>query len=153
MLAALEGRERSPRRQWLSSVLLDVAEGACSVLEHGYLHRVERAHGLPRAQRQLRSTASLGVIYRDVEYGRLVIELDGRLFHDTATQRDRDMDRDLDAAVDRRSTVRIGYGQVFDRPCATAAQVGALLQQRGWEGSPQRCRSPMCLVRSLGATG
>ena len=48
MLGALEGRTRLRRRTWLGAVLRDIADGTCSVLEHGYLTRVERAHGLPR---------------------------------------------------------------------------------------------------------
>jgi hypothetical protein len=139
MLARLDARLRTPRRAWLEGVLEDVATGACSVLEHGFLNRVERAHGLPRAERQPRATATLGVVYRDVEYEMLIVELDGRLFHDSAAQRDRDMDRDLDAAADGRTTIRLGYGQVFDRPCATALRLAALLRQRGWCGSATPC--------------
>ena len=124
-------------------MLRDVAHGTCSVLEHGYLHRVERAHGLPRAERQLRGHASVGVVYRDADYGRVVIELDGRLFHDSTEQRDLDFERDLDVAVEGRTAARLSWGQVFGRPCSTAGKVGALLQRHGWRGSPCRC-GPEC---------
>ena len=144
----LRSRERTPRGRWLAGVLEDVAAGACSVLEHGYLTRVERAHGLPRAERQVRVTATLGVTYRDAEYDDLVLELDGRLFHNTARQRDRDFDRDLDVAVDGRTSVRLGYGQVFDRPCRTAERIALLLTQRGWTGTPVRC-GPDCPLRGV----
>lgn len=143
MVRALEGRSRIARREFLAGVLADIRDGTCSVLEHGYLTRVERPHGLPRAQRQRGASAS-GPIYRDVthpEHG-LVIELNGRLFHDNATSYDLDLDRDLDAAVDGLLTVRIGWGQVFRRPCATAERVGRLLQARGWAGEVTRC--PRC---------
>jgi hypothetical protein len=143
MLTCLRARERSPFRTWLSGVLQDMASGACSVLEHGYLRFVERAHDLPRATRQRRATGTMGVVYRDATYETLLVELDGRLFHDTAGQRDRDMDRDLDAAVGGRQTIRLGYGQVFDRPCLTALRVGVLLQKRGWSGSVRPC-GPDC---------
>lgn len=115
---AMAGRSRISRRPFLREVLRDVAEGTCSVLEHGYLDRVERPHGLPRASRQLRAS-SRGPIYRDVEYRRfrLVVELDGRLFHSSAAARSRDLDRDLDTAVDGRECVRLGWGQVFDHAC------------------------------------
>ena len=152
MLDALAARERSPRRQWLEGVLGDLRDGACSVLEWGYLNRVERAHGLPRAERQRRVVATLGLTYRDAQFRTLVIELDGRLFHDTATQRDRDMDRDLDAAVAGEAAIRLSYGQVFDRPCATAARVGVLLQRHGWSGQALPC-GPDCTVRWPAATG
>jgi hypothetical protein len=85
------------------------------VLEHGYLTKVERPHQLPVAERQTRLGSTLGVIYRDARYETFEVELDGRLFHSGVEQRDRDLDRDLDAAVDGRSTVRLGYGQVFSR--------------------------------------
>ena len=64
---------------------------------------------------------------------------DGRLNHDGASARDRDMERDLDAAIESEHTVRIGYGQVFDRACTTAAKIGRLLDLRGWDGAVSRC--------------
>jgi hypothetical protein len=145
MLTTLEERPRVPRRQWLASVLTDIADGTCSTLEYGYLDRVERPHGLPRAHRQREGRSHAGVHLRDVDYDPLplVVELDGRLFHDSAGQRDRDLDRDLDAALDGRSTVRLGWGQVFDRPCLTAARLSALLVRAGWTGRARRC-GPAC---------
>ncbi|STZ87696.1 Uncharacterised protein [Mycolicibacterium fortuitum] len=144
LLQTLDSRGRLRRRRWLRAVLLDVADGTCSVLEHGYLVRVERPHGLPRAARQTRSMSSLGVCYRDTEYGeRVVVELDGRMFHDSATRRDADFERDLDAAVDGRSTVRLSYGQVFDRPCQTASKVAEILQRHGIAVAGRPC-GPGC---------
>ncbi len=136
----LDGRPRIARREFLAGILDDVRDGACSVLEQGYLERVERAHGLPVAQRQVGASAS-GPIYRDVSYTRFgrLVELDGRLFHDSAGARDRDLDRDLDAAVDRLGTVRIGWGQVFRRPCRTAERIARLLRQGGWDGTLETC--------------
>jgi hypothetical protein len=131
-------------RGW--GVLTDVAEGTCSVLEHAYLHRVERPHGLPRPQRQERGVTSTGIVYRDLEYGTLIVELDGRLFHNTVGQRDKDFERDLDAAVEGRDTRRISWGQVFDRPCSTAGKLGQLLQVRGWQGEPHPC-GPTCALQ------
>jgi hypothetical protein len=122
-----------------------LVKGACSVLEHGYLVRVERRHGLPRGDRQVRGSAAGRRAWRDVTYAacRTIVELDGRPFHDTARLRDKDFDRDLDAAVDQTSlTVRLTYGQVFGTPCRTAARIGQLLQARGWSGSTRLC--PEC---------
>lgn len=142
MLDVLDRRQRVRRRRWLRAILLDIASGACSVLEQCYLDRVERAHGLPRGTRQARSSAASGVRYRDIEYGRrLVVELDGRLFHDSAAARNNDFERDLDAAVDGRSTVRLSYQQVFDRPCQTAAKIVLILRQRGVAVSGRPCGS------------
>lgn len=134
MRVALDSRARAPRRDFLASVLADVAAGACSVLEHGYLARVEVPHGLPTAQRQQRGNTTAGIVYRDASYDVLDIELDGRLFHDTAEARDRDFERDLDGAVDGRTAVRLSWGQVYDRGCSTAAKVSRLLVARGWPG-------------------
>ncbi|MGH3361158.1 MAG: hypothetical protein ACRDOM_01745, partial [Nocardioides sp.] len=147
MLLALEGRGRLRRRDWLRDVLTDIAAGTCSVLEHGYLDRVERPHGLPGPGRQSTGRSDRGPLYRDVDHAEfdLYVELDGRLFHDTAGQRDQDLDRDLDAAVDGRRTVRLGWGQVFDRSCGTAGRIARLLQQRGWDGSPVAC-GPACTI-------
>jgi hypothetical protein len=144
---ALSGRPRIARRAFLEGALADIAQGTCSVLEHGYLTRVERPHGLAVARRQV-SASARGPVYRDVEYRPhgLVVELDGRLFHDNATARDQDLDRDLDAAVDGLLTVRIGWGQVFGRPCATARRVGQLLGARGWTGVVATCPECACAV-------
>ncbi|KRA38976.1 MULTISPECIES: type IV toxin-antitoxin system AbiEi family antitoxin domain-containing protein [unclassified Nocardioides] len=140
---------RVTRRSWLTAVLADVAEGTCSVLEHGYLTRVERAHGLPRGLRQVAARDGAGRrMYRDVLYvgrrppWRQIVELDGRLDHDSSAARDRDLERDLDAALELTDTVRLGYGQVFARSCSTAAKLGILFQQRGWQGAPTTC--PRC---------
>jgi len=143
---SLSSRLRAAHRDWISGVLRDIANGTCSVLEHGYLNLVERPHGLPSANRQGAATASVGMIYRDAEYDTgLVVELDGRLFHDTADQRDEDFERDLDTAVGGQDTRRVSYGQVFDRPCSTAGKIGRLLTQEGWLGRPWPC-GPGCIA-------
>jgi hypothetical protein len=140
LTTTLAQRPRVRRRAWLSAVLTDLAAGTTSVLEHGYRTRIEQAHDLPRAERQVRATGSNGIVYRDVEYaGGLVIELDGRIVHNTVSQRDADFERDLDAALDGRTTARLSWGQVFDRPCSTASTIARLLRQRGWTGTPRAC--------------
>jgi very-short-patch-repair endonuclease len=149
LLRILDDRQRVRRRRWLRTVLVDISEGTCSVLEHGYLRRVERAHGLPKATRQKRANSSVGVSYRDTEYGqRLVIELDGRMFHDSASARNKDFERDLDAAVDGRSTVRLSYHQVFDQPCRTAAKIAQVMRRHGIAVTGHPC-GPGCEFSSL----
>lgn len=138
----LDDRPRQQRRAWLSAMLDDVAAGTCSVLEHGYFNRVERPHDLPVGLRQASHRHSGVLTLRDVEYAEVgvVVELDGRLFHDSTTSRDRDMDRDLDgAAEDAAMTLRLSWGQVFDRPCRTADRVARVLVRRGWSGHARRC--------------
>jgi hypothetical protein len=136
--ATVAARQRVARRAFLLGVLTDIAEGTCSVLEHGYLTRVERAHGLPRGRRQAGGRS----VFRDVLYDDFgqVVELDGRMFHDSARQRDADLDRDLEAAVQGLGTVRLGWGQVFGRPCQTAERLAVLLRVRGWTGQLRGCR-------------
>lgn len=85
-------------------------------------------------------------MFRDVLhklYG-VIVELDGRLFHGSAEQRDADMDRDLDAVLDGQVSLRLGWGQCSSRPCHTAAKTAKVLQAKGW-GSPKRC-GPGCAV-------
>lgn len=144
LLDAAATRARLARRTWLVEVLTDVAGGTCSVLEHGYLTRVERPHGLPTGRRQQSHRHASSLVFRDVDYDEfgLVVELDGRIFHESGSARDRDMDRDLDAAIDGSQTLRLSYGQVFDRGCSTAAKVATVLQRRGWPGTPIPC--PEC---------
>lgn len=148
LAAALRARARVRGRTWLMSVLGDIGEGTASVLEQGYLERVERAHQLPTADRQLSERTAQGKVYRDAPYVDfdLLVELDGMLWHDEPDQRDRDLDRDLDSAVAGRRTVRLGWGQVFERPCRTAKAIGLLLREGGWTGVPQRC-GPDCRLQ------
>lgn len=140
---ALDGRKRVARRALLASVIADVAEGTCSALEQGYLARVERPHGLPRAHRQFKESIK-GPLYRDAVYAQFgaIVELDGRLFHTSVRARDADLERDLDAFVAGRVTARLGWGQVYDRPCTTAYKLAGALQRLGWTGDFQRC--PRC---------
>jgi hypothetical protein len=73
----------------------------------------------------------------------LVVELDSRAFHDNAAARDRDAERDLDTRVaDETATIRLTYGQVFDRGCETIRKIATLLERRGWTGRFVRC--PNC---------
>ena len=68
----------------------------------------------------------------------LVVELDGRLGHD-GIGRFRDMYRDNAGVVEGVVTLRYGWHDVTDRPCAMAIQVGDVLMRRGWFGVPRRC--------------
>lgn len=143
--AFVQDRTRLGRRRLVLTVLDDVEAGACSVLEHGYLTRVERAHGLPRAARQRVRRTETGVEYRDVEYVELglVVELDGRVGHEGWVAGGRDADRDLDDRAEGRETVRLRHQQVFGTPCRTASRIATILQRRGWTGSPRTC-GPGC---------
>ncbi|QCX28651.1 type IV toxin-antitoxin system AbiEi family antitoxin domain-containing protein [Nocardioides jishulii] len=142
LLATLEARPRMLRKSQLRALLQDLTEGTDSVLEHGYLVRVERPHGLPRGRRQ----AHVGGLRsrHDVvhEATRTIIELDGRAYHSLASQRYADLERDAAAAAAGHLTIRLGWGQVFSSPCTTAERLARVLRQRGWAGSLRRC--PQC---------
>lgn len=146
--ARVEEVPRLHRRAWLRAILDDVAKGTCSVLEHRYLTRVERPHGLPPGERQEPAFSGGRRMWRDVVYRGLrpawtqLVELDGRLDHDRTADRDRDLERDLDAALEHEHTSRLGYGQVFDRSCWTAYKIARLLRMRGWRGTFRCC--PAC---------
>lgn len=145
LLAALEDRHRIVHREFLRGVLYDVRDGAHSILERRYL-QLERAHGLPRAVRQRRDGLDGTLVVRDVDYDefRLVVELDGHAYHDGVRHQE-DLARDVRVALDDRLTLRIGWRQVFDDGCATAALVARALAGRGWRGTARPC-SPTCVV-------
>lgn len=142
--SVLDQRGRMRRRDWFGRILTDIESGTWSVLEHGYLDRVERPHGLPPGLRQVRQRGAQGSIYRDVVVpGLAVVELDGWRHHGSSHQRDRDLDRDLDVAATGGHSLRLGFGQVFDRPCRTAARLALAFRALGWSGQPRPC-GPDC---------
>jgi len=147
--ATLRHYPRLRNRSLLVQILEDAAEGAYSVLEHRYLTRVERPHGLPTAGRQRKVRPGRASTYRDVEYLELhtVVELDGRLGHEEANDRWDDMDRDIGSATLGDLTVRLGWQQVED-PCRTAIAVGRILGARGWTGQLRAC-SKTCPVAGI----
>ncbi|GGU09747.1 type IV toxin-antitoxin system AbiEi family antitoxin domain-containing protein [Nocardioides albus] len=139
---ALKRHPRLSRRAFVIDLLADIDAGACSVLEHAYLIRVERAHGLPPGTRQSPRQTPNGREFRDVEYEAygLVVELDGRLNHESWKAQGRDADRDLDdLARGGRATARLRWPQVYDTACRTAARVSQILKNRGWTGTPLPC--------------
>ena len=151
LLAELDRQHRLPRRAALGEVLRDATGGIESLLELTYLRKVERAHGLPAAVRQVRVPGGVGTVYRDLEYDEygLIVELDGRAGHEDARSRWRDMSRDNAALMTAKATLRFGYQLVAD-PCGAAIQVAHVLQSRGWPGTPTPC-TPTCPLASRSA--
>lgn len=136
---ALAGRRRFRHRRLVEELLTDVDEGAETALELAYLRDVERAHGLPRGDRQQsrdRSPDRRDVVYKEFQ---LVVELDGRLGH-TGNGRFRDMRRDNAAVLAGETTLRYGWGDVTGQPCAVTWQVEGVLQHRGWADAASSCR-------------
>src|SRR5699024_4662425 len=80
---ALARRARIRHRALVTDVLAAVADGVESPLEHRYHRDVGAAHGLPRAELQVRERLAGGWIRADCRYRRyrLRVEVDGRLAH------------------------------------------------------------------------
>ena len=145
LIDTLERRASIPQRDWLHDVLRDARDGTHSVLEHLFLTRVERPHGLPTAHRQ----RAQGSVVRDSSYETwgLEVELDGRADHLAGTERTKDLGRDLDAARLGLRTVRLGWSQVHATPCETAVALDELLRLGGWLGRAIPC-GPACAIRA-----
>ncbi len=148
ILDALGRRRRVPGRQVVLDLLADVEAGIEAPLERRYHHQVERRHGLPRAELQVRGVIDGCWIRADCGYTELGlrVELDGEPAHpggrtDAGVWRD---DAVLLTCGDL--TLRYRWLHVAGLPCRTAAQVASALQGRGWSGTPVRC-SPTCTQR------
>jgi hypothetical protein len=144
---AINQRTRLCHRTALQLALGDITGGVHTILEYRYLRDVERPHGLPGAERQVRVVRGGRSEYRDVLYREylVAVETDGRLAHPAEGQW-RDVRRDNAAAADGIITLRYGWSDVISRSCAVAAEVGAVLARRGWPGPVRRC-GPGCAVR------
>lgn len=145
---ALAARSRIRWRSQLAVALGESDEGIHSGLERRYARDVERAHGLPRAQRQARHERGGRVHYRDNWYAefRVCVELDGPSFHrDEQVGLDKRRDN-LNLAADGVQTFRFGPVEVTEAACESAAMVAATLRRNGWEGVPHACRRASCTV-------
>lgn len=145
ILKAMARRKRQRHRQLVKDVLGDVVVGVESPLEHKYLVRVERPHGLPTGRRQVKSRLNGVTTRKDVLYDEYetVVELDGRAGHE-GSGRHRDMRRDNASTVNRKATLRYGHADIED-PCRTALEVGTVLSHHGWPGPIRACR-PGCIA-------
>lgn len=76
----------------------------------------------------------------------LLVELDGQDGHQ-GVGRFRDMRRDNRFAVRGLTTLRFGFYDIVDHPCGVAAQVWAVLVDRGYPEPFQHC--PSCLHTPL----
>ena len=144
---AMGARKKMRWRREIALALGDADDGALSVLEYRYVHRVERPHGLPAARRQAQLRHSKGVVYLDnlyQDYG-VCSELDGSPAH-PADELWRDKHRDNENMVRGIDTLRFSWSDVSDRPCQTAATVAAVLKRHGWTGTPHPCSRPGCPV-------
>lgn len=144
---ALAAQPRLPRHRLLTGLVADLRAGTHSVLEHGYLDRVVRPHGLPEPSSRQHARLTGGRAgYRDIGHLEVDahVELDGGT-HDDRAQRDVDADHDLDDLADGLVTPRLRYHQVFGTPCRTADRLARFFAGRGWQGTPRPC-STTCQV-------
>jgi hypothetical protein len=146
LTAEVQTYSRLRHRRLIREVLADIADGALSNLERRWARDVERAHGLPRGERNRLRVVSGKRRYDDVRYRefRVVVELDGRETHpDESSWRDRR--RDNSSAVRGDVVVRYGWSDAV-RPCQSAIELGSVLTRNGWKGRLRRC-GPGCAVR------
>src|SRR5262249_7275732 len=130
----------------VSAALEEIAQGVHSNLERGYFRNVERPHRLPKARRQMRQRQGSPSAYFDNSYDDfgLAVALDGLGTH-PAESRWQDIRRDNYMAEAGIITLRYSWADISMRPCQVAAQIGQVLQIRGWTGSLVSCR-PECLA-------
>jgi hypothetical protein len=146
--AAMDARKKMRWRRELEIALGDAGQGALSVLEYRYVRYVERPHGLPVAQRQVRVRQQTGNRYLDNLYEayRVCVELDGTAAH-PADEQWQDKRRDnWNLVHENIITLRIGILDLGDRSCDTARDVALRLQLSGWQHNPRPCNRPSCAV-------
>jgi very-short-patch-repair endonuclease len=140
IIAALGERSRARWRRDVADAIPDIRAGAQSPLELRYVRDVERRHGLPRGERQVRVTRGVTRQYIDVLYPDhgVVVELDGVLAH-SADGSTRDMRRDNANTLDGYQTLRYGWTPVAYHACTTALEVFSLLRRNGLTASFRPC--------------
>jgi hypothetical protein len=141
---AVQARSKMRWRSETVGAIAEIADGVRSALELRYVRRVERAHRLPAARRQVRIKRGTRTIYIDNLYEAfgVAVELDGRAAHPVA-ERFQDMRRDNANAAVGIVTLRYSWADVTARACDTASEVAMVFRLRGWDGVPQRC-GPQC---------
>jgi very-short-patch-repair endonuclease len=144
--AALCQRKKLRYRGEILAALVAIAEGVHSNLEYHYVRGVERAHRLPIASRQAKLILGerrcyLDNLYR--EFG-VAVELDGRAAH-RIQDRWRDVHRDNALTSMGIITLRYNWADITERTCQVAAEIGAVLRNRGWNGTLHPCR-PGCVI-------
>lgn len=147
--AALATRRRVRYRSELALALGQTDDGVRSGLEFRYARDVERAHGLPSAQRQAFREIAGRAHYRDNWYSeyRVCVEVDGPAYHrDEQVWKDKRRDN-LNLAEDGAETFRFGPVEVTELACESAGLVAAALARNGWKGKPRACRRPGCSLR------
>ena len=135
---AMRGR-RLRHRRLILELLAEIGGGATTPLEIAGVRRILKAHGLPIGRGQVRERVNGSVVLRDRIVEGLIIEFDGRLGHADPAGRFRDLDRDNDATLTGRPTLRFGWTNVHENPCRAADKVAAALSRMGRQFHFTRC--------------
>ena len=145
---AMDARKKMRWRRELAMALGDAEDGALSLLEYRYIHRVERPHGLPAARRQARIRQRTGNRYLDNLYS----GVRGVRRSSTGPRRIPPTSSGATSAATTPTrsqgivTLRFGLFDLGDRRCETAASVAAVLRLRRWMGAAHPCARPACAV-------
>lgn len=141
--AAIELRRPRRYRQALLDAATLLIEGIMSVLEADHVLAVERAHGLPAADRQVPHVVDGRRIAEDFEYdlpgGKLTVRVDGWTYHRNREVAYRDRARDNAAELKGRARMVFGTEEIHGDPCGTARTITRRLRQLGWLGTPRAC--------------
>lgn len=138
----LATRSRVAQRQLLIALTDHANTGIHSVLEWQFNVLVAKPHGLAELSRQVKLTHSSRVDVWFDDFG-VIVELDGRQFHDA----DRDARRDNEHALRLGAvTLRFTWRQVIHEACEVARVIERALRIHGWVDGIRAC--PDCrLVR------
>ncbi|MER5389584.1 hypothetical protein [Saccharopolyspora sp. NPDC002686] len=142
--AQLAARPAYRYRTALDRAVRLLGEGLTSMLETRYFLDVERAHGIPRALRQVPVSVFGRKLLEDCSYESvgvpLIVRLDGRAYHSDAETAFRDRRRDNSAELSGMARLVYGWQDVDSNPCAVAREVTTVLRREGWQGPMKRCR-------------
>jgi very-short-patch-repair endonuclease len=154
IVSALAERSRARWRRDVADAIPDIRVGVHSPLELRYVRDVERRHGLPRGDRQVRVIRGITRQYIDVRYADygVVVELDGVLAH-SADGRSRDLRRDNANALDGYQTLRYDWARVAYYACPTALEVFTLLRRNGAETTFRPCGQTCAAIAPRPARG
>jgi len=150
LLEIARGRGRLRYRGLLDEIFGGRDGAVESALEYRYRRDVERKHGLPRAQFQVRQVIDGRLIRADgIDVGFATrVELDGQLAHPGGrTAQDTWRDNAVLLKDDER-TMRYRWVHVAVTPCDTAGQVLSSLRKGGYRGTARRCGPGCTLVLS-----
>ena len=128
-------RSRVAQRRLLMNLTDHANDGIHSVLEWQFNVMVAKPHGIVALTRQIRLTRRGRVDVWFEDFG-VIVELDGRQFHDA----DRDARRDNEhALVAGAVSLRFTWRQVIHEACEVARIIERALRLRGWEGGIRAC--------------